>query len=177
MIINFNDGMELSIIQFLESATKSMGNCQAQEIESQKISKRIDKDIALELKSARYKNTAKLLLLGSGESGKSTILKQMKIIHQNGYTTQEKLNFKFIICLNIYHSLRCLLQATSKLEQGLSVDNRHLLDKFLLDVDQMISLDNIVFTPELGLLIQTIWNDPIVESVVTGEAYFPDSTQ
>ena len=155
----------------------TMGNCQTQEVDSLKISRKIDKELAQEVKSSRMRNTVKLLLLGSGESGKSTIIKQMKIIHQNGYTTQEKLNFKFIIFLNIYHSLRCLLQATSKMEEGLAVDNKHLLDKFLLDVDQMISLDNIVFTPELGILIQTIWNDPLVAKATSGEAYFPDSTQ
>ena len=31
----------------------------------------------------------KVLLLGSGESGKSTIVKQMKILHSDGYTQDE----------------------------------------------------------------------------------------
>ena len=36
----------------------------------------------------------KLLLLGSAECGKSTVLKQMKIIHQNGYTKEELLSYR-----------------------------------------------------------------------------------
>ena len=36
-------------------------------------------------------------LSGSGESGKSTIVKQMKIIHQNGYTHEELLAFQPLI--------------------------------------------------------------------------------
>jgi len=36
----------------------------------------------------------KLLLLGSAECGKSTVLKQMKIIHQNGYTREELLSYR-----------------------------------------------------------------------------------
>jgi hypothetical protein len=34
---------------------------------------------------------------GSRESGKSTIVKQMKIIHQNGYTREELLAFRPLI--------------------------------------------------------------------------------
>lgn len=34
---------------------------------------------------------------GSGESGKSTIVKQMKIIHQNGYSRDEMLLFRLTI--------------------------------------------------------------------------------
>jgi guanine nucleotide-binding protein subunit alpha len=37
------------------------------------------------------------LTTGSGESGKSTIVKQMKIIHQDGYSKEEKLNFRMIV--------------------------------------------------------------------------------
>ena len=36
----------------------------------------------------------KLLLLGSAECGKSTVLKQMKIIHQNGYSKDELLAYR-----------------------------------------------------------------------------------
>lgn len=56
----------------------------------------------------------KTLLLGSGESGKSTIIKQMKIIHQNGYTDSELYLFKSTIYKNLLDCGRALLTAVDK---------------------------------------------------------------
>lgn len=36
----------------------------------------------------RFNETNKILLLGTGESGKTTIIKQMKILHINGFSEQ-----------------------------------------------------------------------------------------
>ena len=43
---------------------------------------------------AKSLEEVKLLLLGSAECGKSTVLKQMKIIHQNGYTRDELMCYR-----------------------------------------------------------------------------------
>lgn len=40
------------------------------------------------------KNEFKILIMGTGESGKSTLVKQMKIIHDQGYSPQESVEFK-----------------------------------------------------------------------------------
>jgi predicted ATPase len=47
---------------------------------------------------------------GSGESGKSTIVKQMKIIHQNGYTREELLVYRYTVYKNLVESaqVRCV---------------------------------------------------------------------
>jgi len=65
-------------------------------------------DRQLEDDSRKFKKECKILLLGastsrvaltpgSGESGKSTIVKQMKIIHQSGYSKDELLTFRMIV--------------------------------------------------------------------------------
>uniref|UniRef100_A0A914XFK6 Uncharacterized protein n=1 Tax=Plectus sambesii TaxID=2011161 RepID=A0A914XFK6_9BILA len=57
------------------------------------INRSIERDLEVEAK----KKPIKLLLLGAGESGKSTVLKQMKIIHDNGFTLEERRQRKTVI--------------------------------------------------------------------------------
>ncbi|GAB6030404.1 Guanine nucleotide-binding protein G(s) subunit alpha [Chamberlinius hualienensis] len=51
---------------------------------NKKIEKQIQRDKQV------YRATHRLLLLGAGESGKSTIVKQMRILHVNGFNEEEK---------------------------------------------------------------------------------------
>ena len=60
----------------------------------------------------------KLLLLGPGESGKSTIFKVMKLM-QNGYTREEKEQFKNLVYMNIISQMKVLLRASKQMEIGL----------------------------------------------------------
>ncbi|KAH3902487.1 guanine nucleotide-binding protein subunit alpha SCDLUD_000064 [Saccharomycodes ludwigii] len=53
----------------------------------------------------------KMLLLGSGESGKSTILQQLKILHQNGYTDKELMAYRPFIMDNIIEIGKDLIHA------------------------------------------------------------------
>ncbi|KAF1429555.1 Guanine nucleotide-binding protein G(t) subunit alpha-1, partial [Spheniscus mendiculus] len=52
---------------------------------------------------------------GAGESGKSTIVKQMKIIHQDGYSLEECLEFIAIIYSNTLQSMLAIVRAMSTL--------------------------------------------------------------
>ncbi|XP_010226772.1 PREDICTED: guanine nucleotide-binding protein G(t) subunit alpha-2-like [Tinamus guttatus] len=76
---------------------------------SKELEKKLQEDADKEAK------TVKLLLLGAGESGKSTIVKQMKIIHQDGYTKEECMEFKAVIYGNILQSILAIIRAMSTL--------------------------------------------------------------
>ncbi|KAM3187352.1 hypothetical protein ACTXT7_002461 [Hymenolepis weldensis] len=56
------------------------------------------------------RSVQKILLLGTGESGKSTFLKQMRIITGKSFSNEELQIFKFIIYDNIYKGVLFLLQ-------------------------------------------------------------------
>jgi guanine nucleotide-binding protein subunit alpha len=48
---------------------------------------------------------------GAGESGKSTILKQMKLIYASGFSKSDRDSYRCIIFSNILNSLRTLFLA------------------------------------------------------------------
>ncbi|KAJ7117096.1 heterotrimeric G-protein alpha subunit, GPA3-like protein [Mycena epipterygia] len=73
----------------------------------------IDKQITED--SKRYKKECKILLLGSGESGKSTIVKQMKIIHQAGFDDRERAEYRTIIYKNVLDSAGTLARVVRRL--------------------------------------------------------------
>ncbi|KAF7304019.1 Heterotrimeric G-protein alpha subunit [Mycena indigotica] len=71
-------------------------------------------DRTIQEDSKRFKKECKILLLGSGESGKSTIVKQMKIIHQRGYDTQERAVYRPTIYKNVLDSAATLARVVRR---------------------------------------------------------------
>lgn len=61
-----------------------------------------------------------MLLLGAGESGKSTLVKQMKIIHGHGYTNEELLSYRPTVCDNLVSSMMAVMKAMLKLRINLA---------------------------------------------------------
>ncbi|GAA54466.1 Guanine nucleotide-binding protein G(i) subunit alpha [Clonorchis sinensis] len=80
----------------------------------QDTSKAIEKQIRQDAEKAMKQ--VKLLLLGAGECGKSTVLKQMKIIHGQGYQEAERKEYVCIIFANIVQSMIKILKAMESLE-------------------------------------------------------------
>ena len=82
----------------------NMGNCAG-----------IDKSLKKDFKNQC--DIVKLLLLGTGQSGKSTIVKQMKLIHplvdreECGFTENEKVDAQIAIYTNIADAILSLLDA------------------------------------------------------------------
>jgi len=86
----------------------------------------INKKIGAQLRVDKKKldSEVKLLLLGAGESGKSTIAKQMKIIHLSGFNDHERQQHRAIIFNNIIGAIRALITAIADLQLELSPTNK-----------------------------------------------------
>ncbi|KAL7313182.1 guanine nucleotide-binding protein subunit alpha [Mucor circinelloides] len=96
--------------------------CSSRETNSEQAIKKLrDQEIDEQLKKDRQKmsNEVKLLLLGAGESGKSTLLKQMRIIHGGGFQLEEKLSYREIIYSNVIESMKSILSAMQEFNMPL----------------------------------------------------------
>lgn len=92
----------------LSSSTRDQGA--THEKQSAAIDRQLEED------ARKLKKECKILLLGSGESGKTTIVKQMKIIHQSGYSQDERLIFRSTIFKNVLDGAKAICEALEKLE-------------------------------------------------------------
>jgi hypothetical protein len=68
--------------------------------------------------SKRYKKECKILLLGSGDSGKSTIVNQMKIIHHGGFNERERTEYRTTIYKNVLDSAGTLARVVRRVGLG-----------------------------------------------------------
>ncbi|OMH83149.1 Guanine nucleotide-binding protein subunit alpha [Zancudomyces culisetae] len=99
--------------------------------------------------------------VGAGESGKSTIIKQMKLIHDNGYTREEKESFREIIYSNTIQSARVLLEAMENLDIPLGNKNNQSLVDIVLDMPAQIESDE--FPTDVAEAIKILWADTGVQ--------------
>uniref|UniRef100_A0A8C6Q6U4 G protein subunit alpha 13 n=1 Tax=Nothobranchius furzeri TaxID=105023 RepID=A0A8C6Q6U4_NOTFU len=87
-----------------------LSNAEADQIRK---SKEIDKGLNRE--KTHVKRLVKILLLGAGESGKSTFLKQMRIIHGDDFDAKAREDFRSTIYSNVIKGIRVLVDAREKL--------------------------------------------------------------
>uniref|UniRef100_A0A4W4EWE3 Guanine nucleotide-binding protein subunit alpha n=1 Tax=Electrophorus electricus TaxID=8005 RepID=A0A4W4EWE3_ELEEL len=136
-----------------------MACCLSEEAkESKRINAEIDKQLRRDKRDARRE--LKLLLLGTGESGKSTFIKQMRIIHGAGYTDEDKRGFTKLVYQNIFTSMQAMIRATETLNIGYKYDqnkaNAMLLKE--VDIEKVMSFDQ----PYVSA-VKMLWSDPGIQ--------------
>ncbi|KAJ3427181.1 guanine nucleotide-binding protein g(o) subunit alpha [Anaeramoeba flamelloides] len=109
----------------------------------------------------KSENEFKILLLGPGESGKSTIFQQTQIIHKKMFQkSADRLEFRSVILTNTIASLQSLIKAAEYFDI--------MLDKNLRKEIKTVKLFSFasMFIP-LGFakMINKIWKDPGIQNV------------
>ncbi|ESO08244.1 hypothetical protein HELRODRAFT_156683 [Helobdella robusta] len=116
-------------------------------------SRKIEKQLKMDGEKASRE--VKLLLLGGGESGKSTIVKQMKIIHEKGYSEAECLSYKPIIYSNIKSSIMTIIKEMSKLNIAFHLPDSQSNAKVILQ----LNADDGELSSDLCRMIRSLWSD------------------
>ncbi|KAF7313272.1 Heterotrimeric G-protein alpha subunit 4 [Mycena kentingensis (nom. inval.)] len=98
-----------------------MGGCVSTQTNGVEVSDRdrhLHRQAEKQMKEAKVKlaSQVKVLLLGSGDSGKSTILKQMRLIHRVPFSAQEKETFRQLVFDNLVTGLSLLLAALQHMD-------------------------------------------------------------
>lgn len=142
---------------FTKMADFMLGCCMSDEERIQKNrSKTIDKQLAKE--KLQFRRTVKILLLGSGESGKSTFLKQMRIINGRDFVEEELRTFRPIIYGNIVKGMKVLIDAREKLHIPWGDENNIKHANLVFTYDNNVKLDETVFHPYVEPM-QLLWRD------------------
>merc|ERR1719198_2453117 len=111
-------------------------------------------DAVIQAKTDEDTRKVKLLLLGAGESGKSTIFKQMKILYGDNSLSQEDMNLlRSIIFNNIITTMQTICEYCETFEL---MDQLKATEEFkkIVDMDE-----NDELTDEHGQIIATLWDD------------------
>ncbi|KPM05134.1 guanine nucleotide-binding protein 1 [Sarcoptes scabiei] len=144
---------------------------------NKRIEKQIQKDKQI------YRATHRLLLLGAGESGKSTIVKQMRILHVNGFSEEYekikyiklRLNFDFLlnsrekkqkiedIKKNIRDAILTITGAMSTLVPPIPLEdpNNQWMVDYIQDVASSPDFD---YPPQFYEYTEALWKDRGVQA-------------
>ena len=97
----------------------------------------------------------KLLLLGAGESGKSTIFKQMRILFGAPLTEEEKSQITPVVYINTITSMKILVKETANLgyQEDVEEGNRQHLELVAN------TPDNAAIDATVGAAIKALWED------------------
>ncbi|XP_067086321.1 uncharacterized protein [Osmerus mordax] len=105
----------------------------------------VDKEIQriLRQQKQRERKEIKVLLLGTGESGKTTFIRQMRIIHGRGFSEEERRAFAKLIFQNIFTAVKAMTGAMTTLKIPYSNKENEMYAKWVQDVDtvQVTQLD------------------------------------
>ncbi|KAJ8750719.1 hypothetical protein K2173_015900 [Erythroxylum novogranatense] len=132
-------------------------NAQAAEIE-----RRIEQETKAE------KHIQKLLLLGAGDSGKSTIFKQIKLLFQSGFDEGELKSYIPVIHANVYQTIKVLYDGCEELAQNEPNSSKYVISSENKEIGEKFSeiggrFDYPSLTKELAQEIDTLWKDAAIQ--------------
>jgi len=136
-----------------------------EELEAIKQSRGVDR--ALATSRLKEKKTIKLLLLGTGESGKSTIFKQMQILYDSGFTEIDQTVFKGVLRSNVVEAMQTLIQGMEVFELEFKSNSA---DDSAQYIEELEYLNTDFWEEEIVEHVQKLWGDAMIQEVYRNRA-------
>jgi len=126
----------------------------------------IDKALHTKLETAKKedKRIFKLLLLGAGESGKSTLFKQMISLYGKGFSSTDRMTYLPVIQTNVISAMQVLCK--SVLNYGTILPESEKLK------DLIENIQDEKLTTERAEAISTLWSDPAFQKTFDRRSEF-----
>ncbi|XP_026322422.1 guanine nucleotide-binding protein G(q) subunit alpha-like isoform X2 [Hyposmocoma kahamanoa] len=129
--------------------------CMTEEVKEQKrINQEIERKLPLLKRLRRQAVTS--LLLGTSESGKSTLIKQIRIIHGWGYSDDDKRSFIKLVYQNIFMAMQSMIHAMDLLniqyEYPFNIEKAKLISS--VDFESVTTLESRYIEA-----IKALWSD------------------
>ncbi|XP_061887199.1 guanine nucleotide-binding protein G(q) subunit alpha-like [Entelurus aequoreus] len=126
--------------------------------EARRINDEIERQLRRDKRDSRREY--KLLLLGTGESGKSTFIKQMRIIHGRGYSDEDKRPFTRLVYQNIFTAMQAMIQAMKILR----IPYKYEHNKANASIVSEVYVETVTtFTKPYVDAIKSLWADPGIQ--------------
>ncbi|KAL5018544.1 hypothetical protein ScPMuIL_004266 [Solemya velum] len=136
-----------------------MGTCLSLDQDELKARARSDAiDRNLQAWAKQEENVIKILLLGAAESGKSTLVKQMKIIHNDGFSHNELLSFRPAVLDNLTNSMKYVLTGMGLLRINLDNPKNRVHAQYILTTTCCFDKDQIIL-PQVSHSLKALWQD------------------
>ncbi|KAL7004825.1 guanine nucleotide-binding protein subunit alpha [Cystobasidiomycetes sp. EMM_F5] len=114
---------------------------------------------------ATAKKEIKMLLLGAGESGKSTIVKQMRLNYGYPFEENERLGYREVMCLNALQSMQTVIAHIADFGSTIPLLPHNNKNCDIVN-DATVNPDDEGLSAEVTKAIAQLWQDPVIRDKV-----------
>ncbi|XP_066498277.1 guanine nucleotide-binding protein G(o) subunit alpha-like isoform X2 [Hoplias malabaricus] len=159
-------------LSFLQACGRSLRLCLQHNVseEQKKQKKARDRSFRIEKELREHNihemNVVKLLLLGTPESGKSTLVKQIKMIYNHGFTKEELASFKPAVLDNLLTSMKFVLHGMGMLRINLANRKNRAHVRSVLSCESCVGEDKELL-PFVAYAFCSLWGDQGVRAAAS----------
>ncbi|KAL3111552.1 hypothetical protein niasHT_016713 [Heterodera trifolii] len=157
-------------------AIRRMGSklCKGEEASDEAMDRNNRIELDLNKERIEGRKMVKILLLGSADSGKSTIVKQMRILHTDGFSETELVNYRYMLHTNYIGSLHYIARGIAQLQIAVPPNEKDLVDKFDYSFSKFLDFDD---DNMIKLILKFLSYDSVTTACKRlNEFYLPDNT-